>query len=139
MQTILSDMAQPHKGERHTIYLTLDLEVRRQIHSRATDSKLSVSQFLADHLALHVGRPDLVYALGQGTLLSFRPSDFDPKSPATIVRCLEEVYQLLRAEAQQRGLRVATYVAIFCTRLINDDLQQTDDRYGYQEVLATSA
>lgn len=138
MQTILSGMAQPHKGNRRMIYLTLDLEVRRQIHSRATDSKLSVSQFLADHLALHVGRPDLVYALGQGTLMSFRSTDFDPQSPATIVRCLEEVYQLLRQEAQARGLRVATHVAAFCTRLVNDEAQ-TDDQYGYQEVLATSA
>lgn len=131
-------MAQPHKGNRHTIFLTLDLEVRRQIHSRATDSKLSVSQFLADHLALHVGRPDLVYALGQGTLMSFRSTDFDPRSPATIVRCLEEVYALLRQAAQQRGIRVTTYVAGFCTRLANDEAQ-TEDQYGYQEVLATSA
>jgi hypothetical protein len=131
-------MAQPHKGNRHTIFLTLDLEVRRQIHSRATDSKLSVSQFLADHLALHVGRPDLVYALGQGTLMSFRSTDFDPRSPATIVRCLEEVYALLRQAAQQRGIRVTTYVAGFCTRLVNDEAQ-TEDQYGYQEVLATSA
>jgi hypothetical protein len=131
-------MAQPHKGNRRTIYLTLDLEVRRELHSRATDSTLGLSQFLADHLALHVGRPDLVYALGQGTLMSFRGTHFDPKSPATIVRCLEEVYQLLREQAQLRGLRVTTYVADFCSRLVNDSAE-ADEHYGYQEELATTA
>lgn len=119
--------------------LTLDLDVRNQIHCLATDSRMCLSQFLADHLALHVERPDLVYALGQGTLLGFRPGFVDPLSPNVIVRCPVEVYELLTEEAKRHGQKVASYVADFCTDLARGDTASRNRDYGYQEVLATSA
>jgi hypothetical protein len=132
-------MARPSKGDRHTMKLTIDLSVRRQIHCLATDARMSVSQYLADHLALHVGRPDLVYTLGGPPLVRFRPTNVDPESPNVIVRCPVAVYQILVEEAKRRGQKVANYVADFCTDLARGDAVPRDRDYGYQEVLATSA
>ena len=132
-------MARPYKGERHTMKLTLDLDVRKQIHCLATDARMGMSQFLADHLALHVGRPDLAYALGQTTLVGFRPVGVDPHSPNVIVRCPVAVYELIVEAAQRRGQKPASYVANFCTDLARGDVESRDRDYGYQEVLATSA
>ena len=36
------------------------------VHARAADAGLPVSQYLADLLAIHVDRPDLVAELGRG-------------------------------------------------------------------------
>jgi hypothetical protein len=121
------------------IKLTLDLTLRKQIHWRATEVQLSVSQFLADNLALHVGRQDLVYALGQGSLLTFRQTDLDPQSPHVIVRCHEEVYTELLKKAQNRGQKVATYIGDYCARLVDGDDTADLEFASYQEVLATSA
>lgn len=130
-------MAQPHKGKRHSIKFTLDSMTRKEIYCRATELQLSVSQFLADHLALHVGRPDLVYALGQDTLKVGAPlPEVPPRSPYTFVRCHEEVHAQLVTRAREQ-CKLSSYVAGFCRELVGG-IPQTQP-VGYQEVLATSA
>lgn len=60
-------MGQPHKGDRLLLQSTQSpLAVREAVHARATAAGLPDSQYLADVLALHVGRPDLVRNVGKG-------------------------------------------------------------------------
>ena len=58
-------MAQEHKGERWLVQTRLDIEVFQQLVIAADDAGTSHSQYVADVLAMHFGRPDLVRALGK--------------------------------------------------------------------------
>ena len=49
-----------HKGDRVLIQSRPLRPVWEAVHARADDAGLTVSQYLADLLAIHVGRPDLV-------------------------------------------------------------------------------
>lgn len=134
-------MAQPHKGNRHPLKLELDKPVRLGIAAEATDFGLKVSQYVADRLALHVGLPELVRELGQGTLTSITTdsdpnSRLDPDARYTMVRCDQRVYERIQSRASELGQTPVIYVEKFCTELVGGDtMAQT---YGYQEVLAAT-
>ncbi len=128
-------MARPSKGTRHTLKLSLDSFVRNGIASQASEFGLSASQYVADRLAIHVGRPDLVRELGQGILASLTPAT-DTNSRNTTVRCDVEVYGLVCERASDVGQTPTTYVAVFCTELVNGGHKV--GAYGYQEVLAAT-
>lgn len=63
-------MGRPHKGDRALLQTRPRLEVTEEIRRRQHNAGVScMSQYLADVLAIHVGRPDLVVELGcQGEL-----------------------------------------------------------------------
>ncbi len=58
-------MAQPHKGDRVLLASRPPKSVYEEIRDRATARGISISQYAADVLAQHVGRPDLVAELGR--------------------------------------------------------------------------
>ena len=58
-------MAQPHKGERVLVAARPPQAVYDVVRQRATQRGISISQYVADLLAIHVGRPDLVRELGR--------------------------------------------------------------------------
>lgn len=58
-------MAQPHKGPRHLVQSRVAPEVHVEIAQRASAAGISVSQWIADTVALSVGRPDLVRELNR--------------------------------------------------------------------------
>lgn len=58
-------MGQPHKGDRVLLQARPPREVWDAVHIAASEAGLSVSQYVADLLAQHVGRPDLVRELGK--------------------------------------------------------------------------
>lgn len=53
-------MGQPHKGDRVLLQTRPRREVWEAVHVAARTAGTSVSQYVADVLAQHVGRPDLV-------------------------------------------------------------------------------
>lgn len=129
-------MARPSKGKRHTLKLSLDAPVRIGIISQASEFGLCASQYIADRLALHVERPDLVRELGQGVLASVF-AEPDSNSPHTTVRCDVEVYALIAKRATDVGRTPTTYVADFCAGLVSG-AGAAASTYGYQEVLAAT-
>lgn len=58
-------MAQRPKGRRAQVGPRLALEVFEEVRRRAEARGMSISQYVADVMALHVGRPDLVLELGK--------------------------------------------------------------------------
>ncbi|MEU4345608.1 hypothetical protein AB0H00_30880 [Nocardia sp. NPDC023852] len=58
-------MAQRAKGSRQQIGPRLALEVFEEIRQLAEDNDMSIAQYVADVMALHVGREDLVLELGK--------------------------------------------------------------------------
>lgn len=129
-------MAQPNKGNRRAYIIVTDLEVRREIHSLATDAKLSVSVYVANHLARHVGRPDLVEAPSP----RFRATIFDPNVKTVTIRCHKDIHQELVKKAARAGYQApATYVIDFVTELAKSGGAATEINYAYQEELLTSA
>lgn len=136
-------MAQPYKGERPAFIVAIDLDVRREIHTLATDSKLTLSQFVADHLALHVGRPDLVEALGKGGAERFKARLFDPDVKTLTIRCPKAIHTAIVEKAAHSGYRApATYVIDFVNRLSRrggSTVAASEMEYAYQEELLTSA
>lgn len=54
-------MAQPHKGERRLVASRVPEDVYEELIGLANEAGTSVSQFIADRMAIHVGRPDLVW------------------------------------------------------------------------------
>ncbi|AOS95142.1 MULTISPECIES: hypothetical protein [Mycobacterium avium complex (MAC)] len=62
-------MAQPHKGDRVLIGVRPTLPVYDEVRRRAAALGMSMSQYAADVLAQHVGRPDLVRELNDREVL----------------------------------------------------------------------
>lgn len=58
-------MAQPHKGARRLVQTRIPEEVYAELVGRARQAGTSTSQYIADSMALHAGRPDLVRELGK--------------------------------------------------------------------------
>lgn len=58
-------MAQISKGDRAQVGPRLDLDVFEEVRQRAEANNMSMSQYVADIMALHVNRPDLVRELGK--------------------------------------------------------------------------
>lgn len=56
-------MAQLPKGERAQVGPRLALDVFEAVRRLAEENRMSVSQYVADVMALHVNRPDLVLEL----------------------------------------------------------------------------
>lgn len=56
-------MGQPHKGDRILLQARPPREVWYAVHNAASEAGMSVSQYVSDLLALHVGRPDLAREL----------------------------------------------------------------------------
>ncbi|MCX4099271.1 toxin-antitoxin system [Nocardia sp. alder85J] len=54
-------MAQPHKGDRELTQSRLARPVYDEVKKRAKARGVSISQYIADVMALHVDRPDLVW------------------------------------------------------------------------------
>lgn len=58
-------MAQPHKGPRRLVQTRIPEEVYAELVRRARKAGTSTSQYIADSMALSVGRRDLVWELGR--------------------------------------------------------------------------
>ncbi|MCV7316207.1 MULTISPECIES: toxin-antitoxin system [Mycobacteriaceae] len=58
-------MAQPNKGQRRQITPRLAAEVYAEVQRRAQERGMSTSQYVADVMAAHVGRPDLIRELNR--------------------------------------------------------------------------
>jgi hypothetical protein len=58
-------MAQPHKGPRRLVQTRIPEQVYAELVRRAREAGTSTSQFIADSMALSVGRDDLVWELGR--------------------------------------------------------------------------
>ena len=54
-------MAQPHKGDRELTQSRLARPVYDEVKKRAYEQGVSISQYIADVMALHVDRPDLMW------------------------------------------------------------------------------
>jgi len=108
-------MGQPHKGDRLLLQSTQSpLAVREAVHARATTAGLPDSQYLADVLALHVGRPDLVRDLDKQGGLALNPDPLPSTSsvpPLLQTRPLRPVWEALRSCAAAAGLSAAQYLA----------------------------
>ncbi|ART74374.1 hypothetical protein BTO20_37790 (plasmid) [Mycobacterium dioxanotrophicus] len=129
-------MAQPHKGDRRAYIVAIELAVRREIHSLATDSKLSVSQFVANHLAMHAGLPEFV----EQPSPRFRPTQFAPDVKTVTIRCHNDVRARVAMKAAHAGYHApAPYVVDFVTQLAKNGGVATEIEYAYQEELLTSA
>lgn len=66
--TMVCSMAQPHKGDRDQVAARLAHPVYVAVKSAAAQRGMPMSQYVADVLATHVGRPDLVRQLDQEVL-----------------------------------------------------------------------
>ncbi len=63
--TTMGAMAQPHKGPRRLVQTRIPEDVYAELVRRAREAGTSTSQYIADSMALSVGRDDLVWDLGQ--------------------------------------------------------------------------
>lgn len=103
---------------------------------------MPLSGYLADHLAIHVGRPDLVRHLNN---VGIRPVDrpaanqaAHPDTGATVVRVDEPVHIELHRLATSTGLKhIAVYVSTWCETHVSTS---SDKQIGHrQEELAVIA
>ena len=65
-------MAQPHKGPRRLTQARIPERAYTEVHRRATDAGVSISQYIADVMCLHVGMTDEVRALAAAPSLFSR-------------------------------------------------------------------
>ena len=61
-------MAQPHKGDRALVNARLPLPVFEAVKRTAAEHGIPMSQYVADVMSVHFGRPDLVRQLDQEVL-----------------------------------------------------------------------
>jgi len=64
----VSVMPRPRKGDRAELLTRPDRIVSDKIKEKAAKQGISVSQYVADLLAVHVGLPELVRELDQGVM-----------------------------------------------------------------------
>lgn len=115
-------MGQPHKGDRILLQSPnpTDEALLRAVHARAGVLGMSISQYLADVLAINVGRPDLVRDLDEHQRLdldvtaagqsagSWRPL---PRSGLLQTRPPRPVWEAVRMLAAKDGVTAAQYLA----------------------------
>ena len=65
-------MAQPHKGPRRLVGSRIPEEVYLELRRRADDAGVSVSQYVADVMAIYAGYPEEVRELSHTTPLFSR-------------------------------------------------------------------
>jgi len=61
-------MAQPHKGDRDLVAARLARPVYVALKAEAAQRGMPMGQYVADVMAAHMGRPDLVLQLDQEVL-----------------------------------------------------------------------
>lgn len=112
-------MGQPHKGDRILLQSPrpTPVELCEAVHARAGMLGLSISQYLADVLAIRVGRPDLVRDLGKHERLdlgaeaaptSWRPP---PRTGLLQTRPPRPVWEAVHKLAAEARLSAAQYLA----------------------------
>lgn len=65
-------MAQPHKGDRQLVGTRLTKQVHDEIKYRASEAGTSISQYVADIVAAHVGQLDEIRELPADALIPRR-------------------------------------------------------------------
>lgn len=121
-EAVFLGMGQPHKGDRILLQSPnpTDEALLRAVHARAGVLGMSISQYLADVLAINVGRPDLVRDLDEHQRLdldvsaagqsagSWRPL---PRSGLLQTRPPRPVWEAVRMLATKDGVTAAQYLA----------------------------
>ncbi len=138
---ILGAMAQRHKGKRQQIAALTDPRVRAVMVGLATRHGISVSQYVADLLAVDVGRPDLVRDLTQTTIPILDDLEVVVDDERLIApRVHVDVYQVIAERAGNR--RMGQYVARVCEAHANGHALPIDHataNENQEELLLTSA
>lgn len=65
-------MAQPHKGERRLVGTRLARDVHDEVQRLAAEAGTSMSQYVADVMAAHVGRTDEIRKIPADALIPRR-------------------------------------------------------------------
>lgn len=116
----MGQLGRPSKGVRKLVRVRgLHPAVRAELVRRADEARVPLSGYLADHLAIHVGRPDLVRHLNNvGVRTVDRPAANQaahPTTGATVARIDEPVHAELQRLATSTGLKhVAVYITSWC-------------------------
>ncbi len=115
---ILIDMARPSKGDRKGIKCrAMDAAIKSELVARARHHGTDTGSYVADLLAIEVGRPDLVQVLNK-EMLDVTP-DVEPVQCANMnyffVRAAEAVYNIIETRSQIRGIPKSQYVIDVCT------------------------
>lgn len=128
------------KGDRQNIRVPHRTpDSRAELVARAERAQVPLSGYLADHLAVHVGREDLVRHLNNVGVRSVdRPAPnlaADPATMVTMVRVDLAVYTELQRLAVASGFKkVGPYVSAWCDNHVADC--PSDVIGNRQEVLA---
>lgn len=111
-------MAQRYKGRRKQIAIEPHLmtdAVKQVIARRAAQRAMGFSQYVADLLALAVGRPDRALELPQQALDQMVSDAVEVEPPVNVApRVDEEVYALIRAACAAGGVSMASYTRAVC-------------------------
>ncbi|CQD23324.1 hypothetical protein BN000_05815 [Mycobacterium europaeum] len=113
-------MGRPHKGERALLQTRPWLEVTALVQDRQKSAGVSsLSQYIADVLAIHVGRPHLAVEVGNHPQLPLADDDTGEsrtgpptRGPLLQTRPLLEVWQEVHRMQREAGVKsAALYVA----------------------------
>lgn len=112
--TMKTGRGRPSLGQRTVVTANLPAEVRQAATLAAHNAQTCLSAFLADVLALHTGRTDLIRHLNQRTL----PRTNDTSPPPRVatgrhvtIRVPLPIADTLEVEAANRGIDRSTYIA----------------------------
>ncbi len=127
----------PHKGNRQAIKTeSMDATLKSQLVARAKHHGLDYGPYVADLLALDVGRPDLVHDLDIQTLdldIDVKPEPCDNPN-YFLTRPAREVHAIISQRAAKERISLGKYVIRFCEDHIRK-VMPTDQ----QEVLPIGA
>lgn len=130
-------MAQRHKGPRKQIASLLDPWVRAVMVGLAERHSISVSQYVADLLAAHIGRRDLIRDLQQTAIPYLDDLDITVDDERLIApRVPVDVYTIIAAAAARRVISMSQYVAEVCEAHSKGREHQPDQQ---EVLLLTSA
>lgn len=95
----------------------MDAAIKSELVARARHYGTDTGSYVADLLAIEVGRPDLVQVLNK-EMLDVTP-DVEPVQCANMnyffVRAAEAVYNIIETRSQIRGIPKSQYVIDVCT------------------------
>lgn len=146
-------MVQPHKGERIMVMPQVPAEIRDWAQTTAARAGVSTSAFIADVMAVAIGRLDLVREMDLGELPAVslvvpkRINEvFDGSVPMTASRIAKPVVDHIRRRATEDGVGSKTTDYVACTlaaavgapllRDVDDFAAQTpEDQRPVQEAL----
>lgn len=114
---ILGGMARPHKGLRKQIKSEIiDPAVKAELLSLASYYGLELSPYVADLMAIHVGKPELaVHLLPQMFDAHPQVTPQPPDNTVLAPRLPMAVYSEINHRAEKCGLKMGPYVAAVCT------------------------